>query len=341
MDFGTFLPILAIIPHSAAKGNRKPLAVFPPLGKVVRKMPFLSNRGRIFLAKKGRLCYTENIMKRLSTDLHTHTAFSPDGKGEMSEMLATAHALGVAYYGLSDHFNFDMIANNIPLDGTKPQTPVAPYFQTARRLQKEYEGRMCVLVGAEFGYADNPVAQKMCKELAETYRPDYIIQSVHNLAEGDYAFGYGYTDKNGKVREKQETYEEYLGLVRRSLDVDHPYDILGHVGYCSRYAPYEDRRMRWVDFAKSLDDILLTVIRKDKILEVNSSNKLGPSLTLPDNDILERYFELGGRKISFGSDAHLPSRILEHREKVMDTLRSIGYEYVTVPCRGEHFKIEI
>ena len=99
--------------------------------------------------------------------------------------------------------------------------------------------------------------------------------------------------------------------------------------------------MRWQDYSKSLDDILRTVIQKDKILEINSSNKLGPSLTLPDTDVLERYFELGGRKISFGSDAHFPSRIIEHREKVMDMLKAIGFEYVTVPYRGEHIKIEI
>lgn len=280
-------------------------------------------------------------MKKILTDLHTHTAFSPDGRGTMEEMLSVAHALGVGYYGLSEHFNFDMVVNHIPLEGTKPQTPVAAYFQRARELQKEYEGKMHVLVGGEFGYTDNPEAQKMYQELVDKYHPDYVIQSVHNLAEGDYAYGHGYTDSNGKVRDKQEVYEEYLGLVRRSLDVSHPYDILGHVSYCTRYAPYEDRRMLWKDFSASLDDILRTVIAKDKILEVNSSNKQGPALTLPDNDILERYFELGGRKISFGSDAHFPSRIMEHRERVMDVLRSIGFEYVSVPCCGEVLKIEI
>ena len=280
-------------------------------------------------------------MKKILTDLHTHTAFSPDGSGTMEEMLSVAHTLGVGYYGLSEHFNFDMVVNHIPLDGTKPQTPVAAYFQRARELQKEYEGKMHVLVGGEFGYTDNPEAQKMYQELVDNYHPDYIIQSVHNLAEGDYAYGHGYTDLSGKVRDKQEVYEEYLGLVRRSLDVSHPYDILGHVSYCTRYAPYDDRRMLWKDFSDSIDDILRTVIAKDKILEVNSSNKQGPALTLPDNDILERYFELGGRKISFGSDAHFSSRIMEHRERVMDVLRSIGFEYVSVPCCGKVLKIEI
>lgn len=280
-------------------------------------------------------------MKKILTDLHTHTDFSPDGRGPMAEMLATAYALGVGIYGLSEHFNFDMIVNGIPLSGTRPQTPVDDYFSAARRFQKEYDGRMRVLVGGEFGYTDNPEAAVLYQELILRHSPDYVIQSVHNLAEGDYAYGHGYTDSNGKVRDKQEVYEEYLGLVRRSLDVAYPYDILGHVSYCTRYAPYEDRRMLWKDYSKSLDDILMTVIRKDKILEVNSSNKQGPALTLPDTDVIERYFELGGRKISFGSDAHFSSRIMEHRDKIVGILRSVGFEYLTVPCRGEQIKVEI
>ncbi|MBQ2740675.1 MAG: histidinol-phosphatase HisJ family protein [Clostridia bacterium] len=280
-------------------------------------------------------------MKKILTDLHTHTAFSPDGRASIEEMLATAHALGVGYYGITEHFDFDIVVNGIPPYSENPPTPADTYFQRGRQLQKEYEGRMQVLIGGEFGYTDTPTAQTMYQRLVDAYHPDYIIQSVHNVLRGDYAFGNGYVDGKGGLRDKQEVYEEYLGLVRRSLDVSHPYDILGHVSYCTRYAPYEDRRMRWQDFSGSLDDILRTVIAKDKILEVNSANKNVPVLSLPDTDILERYFELGGRKISFGSDAHFPSRIMENRQKIVDILRAIGYEYLTIPCRGEHIKVEI
>ena len=280
-------------------------------------------------------------MKQILTDLHTHTAFSPDGMASIEEMLSVAHALGVGYFGITEHFDFDIIANGLPPYSGNPPTPADAYFKRGRQLQKEYEGKMQVLIGGEFGYTDTPKAHQMYQDLVDTYCPDYIIQSVHNLPQGDYAFGHGYKDAKGKIRDKQEVYEEYLGLVRRSLDVSYSYDILGHVSYCTRYAPYEDRRMRWQDFSASIDDILRTVIAKDKILEVNSANKNLPVLSLPDTDILERSFELGGRKISFGSDAHAPARIIANREKIVGVLRSIGYEYLTVPCRGEHRKVEI
>ena len=280
-------------------------------------------------------------MKKILTDLHSHTTFSYDASGEMEEMLATARALGIQYYGVSEHFDFDAQVNGIDLPRLNPPQPHEFYFQTARRFQKEYEGVMRVLVGAEFGYTDNPEALAMYQAFVQKYQPDFVIQSIHTIPSGDYAFQNVYVDEQGKVRDQREVYEEYLGLIRRSLDVAFDFDIVGHIGYCTRYAPYEDRRLRWCDYAKQLDDILQTIIAKGKILEVNSSNKGGVSLSLPDRDIVERYYELGGRNISFGSDAHFPSRIMENREKVMDFLRAVGFEYLTIPCRKEHIQVEI
>ena len=56
---------------------------------------------------------------------------------------------------------------------------------------------------------------------------------------------------------------------------------------------------------------------------------------------MRRYYQLGGRKISFGSDAHGPDRIAEKWDEVVAMLKNIGFTYITVPCRGEHIKVEI
>jgi len=74
---------------------------------------------------------------------------------------------------------------------------------------------------------------------------------------------------------------------------------------------------------------------------VNSSTKGLNMLALPGEEILRRYYELGGRKVSFGADAHNVERIAEKREEVVALLKQIGFTHVTVPCRGEHIEIEI
>lgn len=260
----------------------------------------------------------------------------------MEAMLSAAYAMGMAYYGISEHFDFDVLVNDIQVyDHPYRHTPAADYFSHGRRMQAEYEGKMHVLIGGEFGYTDTPKAHELYQQLYDAYAPDFVVNSIHNLICGDYCRGKPFRNANGGIRDKDEVYEEYFALVRRSVDVTYPYDILGHLTYCTRYAPYEDRAARWKDYSASIDGILKAVIAKDKILEVNSSNRLGVSLMLPDTDILERYHELGGRKLSFASDAHFVSRIGENHGKILDILKAIGFDYITVPVCGKHVEVEI
>ena len=58
-------------------------------------------------------------------------------------------------------------------------------------------------------------------------------------------------------------------------------------------------------------------------------------------DILRRYYALGGREVSFASDAHLTWRVAEKREKVVKALRQIGFAFLTVPKAGAHLRVEI
>ncbi|MBO4940462.1 MAG: histidinol-phosphatase HisJ family protein [Clostridia bacterium] len=268
---------------------------------------------------------------KMIIDVHTHTNFSPDSDAPIESMLETAHQKGLVFYGLSDHFEYD---HESPFNPSPEKE--AAYFHQARHLQEDYEGSMNVLVGAEFGYSTKPSAQERAMRTCEKYHLDFVVNSVHDLDGEDYYFKRVFVNKD-----KPETYGDYLRFVRQSLDVPYHYDIVGHIGYHTRYAPYADRRMYVEEFQAEIDDILQTIIKKDKILEINSSNKGGVEAFLPERKLLERYFALGGRKVSFGSDAHDPSRIAENYEKACAMAKEIGFTHFTVPCKGEHIKIEL
>ena len=83
---------------------------------------------------------------------------------------------------------------------------------------------------------------------------------------------------------------------------------------------------------------MLRIIEKDKILEVNGAGRGCASEFLPDRDILKRYYRLGGRKVSYASDAHSTPSILRNREKIAAALKEIGFTCVTVPVRGERIE---
>ena len=275
-------------------------------------------------------------MEKFLTDMHTHSTYSHDGRNTLQEMLETAQKMGAGFYGVSEHFDYGYdlsLFSPALIEALRRENP-EEYFHGARHLQEDYEGAMNVLVGAEFGYSDEPAVMRRYEELLKKYVPDLVINSVHGAGGNDYAYG-------TFTQDKATTYGEYLALVRRSLDAPYPYDIVGHIGYIARYVPYADRSFSLQEFGAEIDDILKTVIAKDKILEVNSASKMRETMTLPSENILRRYYELGGRKISFGSDAHFKERVADKREDVVDMLKRIGFTHITVPFRGEHIKVEL
>lgn len=285
--------------------------------------------------------YNKDMMKQMKTDLHTHTKFSPDGKDDIETMLAAAEKQGVSIYGISEHIDYDMRFQGICVYEKPFFTDEEAYFRAAREKQKEFAGRVKVLVGAEFGYEDGEAVAKAYRNFYQKYKPDFIINSVHTVKGKDYCNGKPYRTENGQIRPKSEVYGEYFALIKRSVEAEYYYDIVGHLGYCARYAPYEDKSASYEEFPEEWDSVLKAVVERDKILEVNSSNKQGVSPTLPNRDILERYYALGGRKISFGSDAHFKERIADKREFVLSMLKGIGFTVLTVPDGGKRIEVEI
>lgn len=268
----------------------------------------------------------------LLTDLHTHSKFSTDGKSPLVDMVLTAKSRGLRYYGVSEHFDLDDYSIN--LYGTIDEKA---YFACARELQSQYDDEnFTFLAGGEFNYvSDERVCEKFSL-ISELYRPDFVVNSVH-IVDGEECFRHEYFA--GKQREY--AYSRYLEQVLRSLDAPYKYDIVGHIGYVSRNAPYEDRRISYIDYADLYDAILTKIVQKNVILEVNSSSRGAASDFLPNTDVLRRYFELGGRKISFGSDAHWTQRIAEKRELVSTALKDVGFTHITIPNKGVHLEIEL
>ena len=275
-------------------------------------------------------------MEKFLTDMHSHTTYSHDGRNTPEEMLSVAQKKGIAFYGVSEHFDYDYDLLQMPEEEIQriKSMDVGGYFHALRHLQEDYEGVMNVAVGAEFGFSEKEEVKNRYLKTYEKYHPDFVINSVHG---GDGKDFYRYEFKE----DKQTVYRMYLRLVRESLDVPYHYDIVGHLGYIARYVPFEDNALSLEEFGEEIDDILLTIIQKNKILEVNSANKNLANRTLPAEPILKRYFELGGRNVSFGSDAHLVERIGDKWEEVVSMLKKIGFTHLTVPFRREYYKVEL
>lgn len=273
----------------------------------------------------------------IRTDIHTHTKFSADGRNSIEEMIAAAMQKGLAWYGISEHFNYDYDRLHLTIDGQEvPPIDERAYFTRARELQKQLRGKLHLLVGAEYGYDNANSTLQRYIETEQEYSPDFVVNSVHTCLGMDCYFPHYCVGKS-----KEYAYNAYLYRVLESLDAPYRYDIVAHIGYCSRNATYPDPKLRYEDYADVLDEILKRIIARGKILEVNSSAKTAGSPFIPDTDILERYFELGGRMVSFASDAHDTTRIADRRDIVVAALKKIGFTHLTIPDKGRYLQLEI
>lgn len=270
-------------------------------------------------------------------DIHTHSTFSPDGKDKLTDMIEHAISLNLDYYAVSEHFNYDYDRMHLIIDGEEvPPIDEKSYFTCIRKLQKIYKEKIFLIAGVEYGYDHDTRSQERYLQATEKYKPDFIINSVHTCLGTDCYFPHYCEGKS-----KEFAYNAYLYRVLESLDAPYPYDIVAHIGYCSRNATYPDPKIHYEEFSDVIDQILKRIIAKNKILEVNTSSKTAGSPFIPDIDILTRYYEMGGRNVSFASDAHLAARIAEKYDLVCNALKKIGFQQLCIPFRGKRIFISL
>ena len=72
------------------------------------------------------------------TDMHNHTTFSHDGRDEPKKMLKTACEMGMAYFGISEHFDYDY-HRDLMDEKERAETPLTDadaYFHDVRHLHR-------------------------------------------------------------------------------------------------------------------------------------------------------------------------------------------------------------
>ena len=101
-----------------------------------------------------------------------------------------------------------------------------------------------------------------------------------------------------------------------------PCDVTGSYEEMCKCAEQVEQARRKYDI-----DILKEIISKDIALEINTSG-IGTGLGdfMPHKDIVQMYAKAGGRLLTIGSDAHVPSGIGNGLESAMEMLRESGFD---------------
>ena len=245
-------------------------------------------------------------------DCHTHTKFSFDSEMSAVDAIDTAKNLNLGII-FTEHFDFDL---------KDFQFNPKEYFTEYEKFRGEN-----VRLGVEIGLTASSVQAN--KNFIANGNFDLIIGSIHLVDNFDIYHHEFFADKN-----KFTAYKKYFATMKENILI-HDFDVLGHIDYICRNAPYENPAIDYKDFSAEIDEILKILIEREKILELNTRRLDKKSVLDELAPIYKKYRELGGKFISIGSDAHKSSAIGNY----FDTALSFAKDLNLIPVTFSNRKI--
>ena len=254
-------------------------------------------------------------------ECHNHSAFSFDADCPVEEMAEAARQAGIGVFAITDHCEANQWEEH-------NLSHCFPASVAATEAAKENAG-LILLTGIELG---QPLqAPGRAEEALGEKRLDFVIGSLHNVSNRpDFYF----IDYIGMSREElmllfRQYYRELLEMARWG-----GFDTLAHIGYPYRYLN-EARRKKEIDilpeyFDEEADRVLEALASRQKALELNTSRL---ALSAEDYRLNERYlkrfWELGGKYVTLGTDAHSPEQITNGLNEGIGLLKKTGFDKVT------------
>lgn len=230
-------------------------------------------------------------MKYLA-DTHMHSIYSYDGQMRLESMIEAGISMGLTHMAFTEHVEFGQITLKQFLNRYKV------YRDEIEELQEKYPN-ITLLKGAEIS---NPEIYR--KELEELNKLDldYIIGSNH------------ITPASSSELDILKYYKSILDIVTEG-----GIDSLGHLDYLRR--KYDDSFIT----NEIIEEILSVMIKNNITLEVNTSAKRRKNLdSFPSQEKMMIYKNLGGDKITIGSDAHRLNEIYDNIPEVSENYQDLN-----------------
>lgn len=256
-------------------------------------------------------------------DFHVHSTVSFDGHHTPEAMVAAAEKAGLTEICFTDHIDYDPAAVE--------QTMI---FDTAA-YRAAYDSLTHPTVkirrGMEFGMTPDNVA--VMKQDLQRYPFDFVLGSVHFVDGLDVYFQPYWQDKTVHMAE-----ERYLQQTLECVRAHDDFDVLAHLTYISKCRAHPcPRPVIYEEHGDLLDEILRTLARKGKGLEINTSGVDRCGDFLPYAPYFRRFKELGGEIVTIGSDAHTADRVGQYSGRACEILKDIFGHVCTFEARKPIF----
>ena len=253
-------------------------------------------------------------------DTHMHTAFSHDSNVLLELYVAQAAELGIREIAITDHVDF------------MPGSPGYRYFDYHVRRKviaeaaERWTGKVSVRHGVEITYERR--YQDEIGEYLRRHTFDYSIGSVHAVSDSPYARANIETFVSGKtVAEAVAPYfAEVEAAIRSGM-----FDTVGHLDQCKRWLRPWFPPADFATIPGSYEPLLVALVESDTALEVNASGLRYPEReTYPAAWVVARFHELGGQRVTVGSDAHMPQSFAFGLEEAAEIVAAAGFDRLSL-----------
>jgi histidinol-phosphatase (PHP family) len=258
--------------------------------------------------------------RHLPLDAHLHTDLSPDSDVPIDVYAAQAVERGIAELAITDHVDFD------------PSAPAFEFatFERRERTVREAAERwaphgLAIRFGVEATY-DRRYEADIRAWLA-THPHDFVIGSVHVYPGSPFAADRAATWVAG--RSLAEIVAPYFAEVEAAARSG-LFDALGHLDFVKRFLHPHVTPADLAAAPELYEPILRALVESGTALEVNTSGlRQAPGETYPSAAIVARFRELGGRRVTVGSDAHRADHFAHALEDGYDHVAAAGFDALT------------
>ena len=245
-------------------------------------------------------------------DYHMHSRVSFDGHDTGLALAQAAKNAGLREICFTDHLDYD------------PRGLMGILAFDTQAYNAEYDGLevpgLKIRRGMEFGMTPENRAQ-FAQDLQR--RPfDFVLGSVH-FVDGLDVYQTDYWQEKTVFQAERRYLEDVLACVQ----VQDDFDVRAHLTYVGKTPVHPAPRcVPYAAHRELIDEILSTLARKGKGMELNTSGMDRCGGFLPTEDYFRRFRELGGKIVTVGSDAHRCDRVGQYTREACRLLKDIfGY----------------
>ena len=217
-------------------------------------------------------------------DMHIHSIYSYDGQMRIESVIKRGLELGLKYLAFTEHIELDQITLKQVVNRYKC------YCEELEILQEKYPN-IKLIKGME---VSNPERHIDELQTLNNLDLDYILGSNHLLP------------KEYSKKEVLLYYKRILQMVKNG-----GIDAVAHLDYIRRRI---DEVILPIGI---IEEIFDTIISNDMALEINSSaSRRINEFSFPNDEKLKLYQQMGGSKVTIGSDAHRLNEVFDNIENV-------------------------